>query len=287
PRMPTDLIDVATHDPENAPPLRIENSFKSSTFAVTASAALAYVSGFVVVNDSMRAVGGAGFEFLNVRYWAAATLFWVLSGLPLAGGMVFWVEFASLKKAAGTQLSKARTSFFVTILLPYLLWQGLIYLLTSDVDVDHLRFPNWYFLLAFVSGMYARYTTKIGWPAIAHWDVSFLFRATAILMMFLASLAVFGELIYPRINPVFGGGAAWSGWVEASAPPARDLQKGFTAAILDQSNGTYRLMVCTGSRVQAFAIPATIITSFRLTSFIHPSAFTEWCRTHEDKAVSP
>jgi hypothetical protein len=258
--------------------VNIDSSFRSAGFLVTVSAALAYVTGFVVVNSALIEVGGAGFELLSLRFGAAAILFWLLTGLPCAIGLVFWVEFASLKDEHGGRLAKFITAFLVTVIVGFGIWAALLQLMSQEVDVGTRRLPVYYFLVPFIVGLVLRASWRRSWPpSLAQWHVITLFRAVVWLGVFIASLVVFGREIYPRVNPVVGGGAAWLAAVELTVQQNPNIPQKSTVAVMDRSAGMYRLITCSADGIQYFVLPESSIAAVELRGYVHPGVFVEMC----------
>lgn len=228
-----------------------------STAGVAVGAAIFYALGFIIINAHLQSYNLLKFESIRVRYFAAATLFLVLTVTPatvtvLAGrqSSAAMLKKMGLREAkegeegatsiqqlykAGHRLQPV-VMFFKLILssvLGLLLGQiaalSLWFFLLGNIDIgDFLLTPTaWAYFGISTSTVFIASSvlptlikrSPTGFPVLRKLDYDHVNPWLIYIVALMIGAGAFGRWIYPHVQPAFGGGGVWSAQVTPTAEP--------------------------------------------------------------------
>ena len=187
--------------------------------------AASYVAGYLISNFYIGKFGGSAFNLVQSRYFATGGLFLILASLNLIGPVVTFaiIDKAEKREKRGDAIKNAILVFLGFLLSAITIWySGIIltsvnssanFVLTEEIrrmgiwlgllvtSIDLLTPVLFFFIAKWVSQKWIDKKSQ----AVPAW-LSLVFGSLAI-FLFIISLWLFSEFVYPYVPPSFGGNA--------------------------------------------------------------------------------
>ena len=187
--------------------------------------AASYIAGYLISNFYIGKFGGSAFNLVQSRYFATGGLFLILTSLNLIGPIITFaiIDKVEKKEKRGEIIKNAILIFLGFLLSALTIWYSGIILTSLNSSANFVlseevrRVGIWLGLLVtsialltpvllyFISKWISQKLIGKRIQAFPAW-LSLVFGSLAI-FLFIISLWLFSEFVYPYVPPAFGGNA--------------------------------------------------------------------------------